>query len=83
MNFMNIIASPFKWIFRLFKKKEEFPIKNQEFQENPEPVSQEPLYQEPSIPQGDKQELILSKLDTVNAKLDTIQEKLKEFERED
>ncbi|MEK6862896.1 MAG: hypothetical protein AABW57_01905 [Nanoarchaeota archaeon] len=60
--------------FNLFKKKEEVPL-----DENTLPIQQDlPLQRD--LSGIDKEDLILSKLETINAKLDNINERLKKIE---
>lgn len=63
--------------FKIFKKKEEFPI-----EENPMPIKDLPQekFQDNFNPGIDKEDLILSKLETINAKIDNIDERLKRLE---
>lgn len=59
--------------FNLFKKKEKFAA-----EENPLP--QQDLSMQRDLSGIDKEDLILSKLETINAKLDNINERLKKIE---
>ena len=83
--------NPFKW----FKKKDEFAFDagnnfeqppadtsqfNQPSYSQPEPALKQQSYSQPSYG-DDRQELIISKLSTVEAKLDNINERLKRIEK--
>ena len=60
--------------FKIFKKKKEFPI-----EENQLPIQQDIQLQR-DFSNIDKEDLILSKLETINAKLDNIDQRLRKIE---
>jgi len=84
MSFLSFITKPFKWIIGKFRKKEipeddlNLPDSQPE-QDYEQP--QENQYEQPQETlqsnESNKHELIISKLDTINAKLDALNERLK------
>ena len=63
--------------FKIFKKKEEFPVEENTIEIRDLPQEK---FQSNFNPGIDKEDLILSKLETINAKLDNIDERLKRLE---